>query len=721
MKIWKTFCMSLALLLALMVIPRPSMAKDSNKASSNSTIHTDVSIGYHGVGTNDSMRRVAEYETTDSSINLKARLFGNVNKNYFDLSGYYWDDDDNGMKGDLDLSRILRVRGDYSEFIHRLDKDELYRHFIKKSTTLGDPQFRIPVGVNSDPSDPQPDCYTFIDYPAYDDVAAWETHGPKAFRYTDLDANKDYIIRRDLTRIHSELQLPFFPNLTIHGDYRYETREGHRQVMTLSHCASCHVTAQSKRIDQTTQTWALGGTLKWGILTLDYTHKEKRFYRDHDAVYNFYEMTHHPPAWDPQYGGTAAPPPGGEEGTFGNRVNYQYTSLRFARVPETKKHTDTIKARLDLPYSTALTGMYVYSKAKDTDRTEELDHDLDVDYTSWMVRLSSSPIKHFSFTSGLKYYSIDSDNAHVKDLGPAPNPPDSILPNPGSHWGYEGYINADPNMNFSYDRKSIADRDVTEFDAALNYHFNYYLSVRLGYRIKNVDRDHKLQYWENKAALTDAYRTVALTNGDELTDPVPADYRLDEYDYGDPLTQTFDAALYFYPLANLNGWVSFTYEHTNDPFEYPHAKGEKKMALQTALSPNFCFDPSCSCPNNCDPNCTPPGCVCVHGASGLQLGNASNYADFFVPQNRIQEGTNQPSDTYDIKASLNWSPFSNLSISPTFNYTHQDNDDTPWETRIYNVGASIWWAPLQKVSVTLAYNFYHEKTTTDYWFSFFNG
>jgi hypothetical protein len=89
--------------------------------------------------------------------------------------------------------------------------------------------------------------------------------------------------------------------------------------------------------------------------------------------------------------------------------------------------------------------------------------------------------------------------------------------------------------------------------------------------------------------------------------------------------------------------------------------------------------------------------------------------------NRVKEGTNQPSDTYDLKASFNWSPFSNLSISPTFNYTYQDNDDTPWKSEVYNIGASLWWAPLQKLSVTLAYNFYHEKTTTDYWFSFFNG
>lgn len=711
---FKRLHLSILLLLGLILLPFSAGAEEQS-------IHSEVSIGYHAVGTDDSMTRVAEYETTDSSINFKARIFGNVKKNYFDISGSYWDDDDNQAKADVDLSRIFRVRLDYSEFIHRLDRDELFRHYIRKSTTLGNPQFKIPIPVNSDPSDPQPDCYKIIDYPAYNDVAAWETHGPKAFRYTDLDVGKDYMIRRDLTRIHSELQLPFFPYVTVHGDFRYETRKGHRQVMTLSHCASCHVTAQSKRIDQTTQLWAVGGTLKYGILTVDYTHKMKQFYRDHDAVYNFYELTHHPPAWDPQYGGTAFPPPGKPEGTFGKRVNYQYTWLRFARVPETEKRTDIVKVRLDLPYSTILTGMYVYSKTKDIDRTEELRSDLDLRYESWMGRLSTSPIRHLSFTAGVKYYDIDSDDAYVKDLGPAPNPPDSILPNPGSHWHSEDYINADPNMDFSYERKSIADRSVTEFDAALNYHLNTYLSFRLGYRVKNIDRDHKLQYWENKAALTDAYKQIALTNGDELTNPVPADYQLDEYDYGDPLIQTVEAAVYFYPLANLNGWVSFTYEHNDDPFEYPHAKGEKPMALQTALSPMFCFDPSCQCPNNCDPNCTPPGCVCVKGASSRQLGDASNYADFFVPQNRIQEGTNQPTNTYDFKASLNWSPMTNLSFSPTFSYTYQDNDDTPWESRAYNVGANLWWAPMQKLNVTLAYNFYHEKTTTDYWFTFFNG
>ncbi|BAT72376.1 hypothetical protein TST_1590 [Thermosulfidibacter takaii ABI70S6] len=689
-------------LLAILLLPIISFAAEQN-------LHSEISIGYHAVGTDDSMTRVAEYQTTDSSAHAKARFYGNVGKNFFDISASYWDDDENSASADVDLSRIFRVRLDYSEFIHRLDHDELYRHYIKKSTTLANPDFKIPIGVNSNSTDPTPDCYAFKSYPDYDDIVAFETHGPKAFRYTDLDVNKNYMIRRDLTKIHSELQLPFFPNVIVHGDYSYETKKGHRQVMTMTHCASCHIVSHSKRIDQTTQIWAVGATFKAGILTVDYTYRMKQFYRDHDAVYNFYELSHRPPLWDPIYGGEIHPNP---EGTFGNRLNFQYDTLRFARVPETDKHTHTIKARLDLPYSTTVTGMYVYSKTKDKDRTEELRDDLELEYESYMGRITTGFIKHLTLTVGAKYYTIDSDDAHVKDLGPAPNPSEG-------NWTYEGYLAATPDIDFSYDRKSVADRDVTEIDASLNYHFNTYLSVRLGYRIKTVDRDHGLQYWENRAALTDAYNDEAINNSPGI---VPADYKLDEYDYGDPTIQTVDAAVYFYPMANLNGWVSFTYEHNDDPFEYPHAKGEKYKAIETALSPNFCLHKdTCQCPADCDPTCDPHSeeCVCVHGASNLA--GASNYADFFVPLNRIEEGTNQPTDKYEIKASFNWSPTTNTAISPSFSYTNEDNDDTPWEREAYTAGVSLWWAPTHKINVTLAYNYFHEKTTTDYWFSFFNG
>ena len=115
----------LVCLLTLVLVPLCSYGEEAN-------IHSNVSIGYHAVGTSDSKRRVAEYQTTDSSINLKAQLFGNYDRNYFNLEGSYWSDDDMSFNGWVDFSRILRVTGSYNEFIHRLDKDELFRHYIKK-------------------------------------------------------------------------------------------------------------------------------------------------------------------------------------------------------------------------------------------------------------------------------------------------------------------------------------------------------------------------------------------------------------------------------------------------------------------------------------------------------------------------------------------------------------------------------------------------------------
>ncbi len=703
----------------LLILPVVVYAGDKRTVGRN--FKAEVSAGYHGYSTNDYKGRVAEYETTDSSPDFKLHAKGNTKSFNFDINGRYKDSDDNAAGAHIDFSRIFRIDVNYDQFIHRLDHDEFYAPYIKKSRTLGNPQFMIPVGVNNDPSDPQPDSFVFKKYPAYDSVAAWETHGPKAFRYTDLDVGKDYIYNIERFGGNFKVQIPSFPNLIFHGGYGYKNKTGYRQVMTMSHCASCHVVAQSQRVDQTTQTWSIGGTLKTGPLTLDFTHKSKYFRTDDSHVYNFYELSHHPPAYDPQYGGNAFPPPGGEEGTFGNRLNYQYERLPFARVPETDKNTEIVKARLDLCKETHVTGMYVYSKATDTDRTEALNKDLDQTYQSAMGRITSHPLKHLTVTAGVKYYTIDADDIYVRDGGGAPNPANSLLPNPGSHWGYDGYINADPTMNFSYNRKSEADRDVTEFDTSANYNFNSYITTRLEYRFKDINRDNGLQYWENKAALTDTYNTIALNNSDNLLQPVPADYHLDEYGYGDSKIHTIDGTVYFYPKSNLNGRFSVSFEYDDNPFEYPHAKGEKTKALQSALSPNFCFDKSCQYPNTCNPIPHAPGTVCVHGASSLDIGNSSNYADFFVPQNRIEEGTNQPTHTYKTELSLNWSPTATTSISPLISYTYQDNDDTPWKSRKLNAGISAWWAPTNKLNFVLAYNFYYEKTTTDYWFTYFNG
>lgn len=681
-----------------------------------------ISAGYHGYSTNDYKGRVAEYETTDSSPDFKLFVKGGTQNFDLDITGRYKDSNDNAAGGAFDFSRILRIEVKYNQFIHRLDHDEFYAPYVKKSQTLGNPQFMIPVGINNDPSDPQPDSFVFKKYPAYDSIAAWETHGPKAFRYTDLNVGKDYIYNIERFGSNFKIQVPSFPNLIVHGGYNYKNKTGYRQVMTMSHCASCHVVSQSQRVDQTTQVWKAGGTLKAGILTLDFTHKSKRFRRDDAGVLNFYEMTHHPPAWDPQYGGNAFPPPGGEEGTFGNRLNYQYTTLPFARVPETDKDTETFKARVDLSKETHITGLYVYSKASDKDRTEALYKDLDQTTQSAMGRITSRPIKKLTLTAGLKYYTVDADDIYVRDAGGALNPSNSLLPNPGSFWGYDGYINANPSQNFGYNRKSAADRDVTEFDTSANYNFNNYVTARIEYRFKDINRKNGLQYWENEAALSGSYRDITLDNSDDLIHPVPADYHLNEYGYGDPTIHTIDGTIYFYPKSNLSGRFGVSFEYDNDPFEYPHAKGERPMTLQSALSPNFCFDPVAGkYPNTTSPTCHPPGCVCVHGASSLDIGNSSNYADFFVPLNRIQEGTNQPSHTYKTELSLNWSPSATTSISPVLSYSYQDNDDTPWKSQKFNAGISAWWAPHPKLNFVLSYNFYHEKTTTDYWFTYFNG
>jgi len=492
------------------------------------------------------------------------------------------------------------------------------------------------------------------------------------------------------------------------------------------HCGTCHIQSFSKKIKEITKTYTLGGAYKTDKVSLVYNHSWQKFYNHDSDLSYYYEITHRPPVDDPDTDGFGFP----KNQDLGNRVRYQGVTVGLADTPTTTKDTDEVKMRIDLTKNTDFYGTFASIRTTDSERTESLSKDLDSDYTGFMGRISFNPFRNLNTTFGYKHYTIDSDDIYV---------PDTRATSPAG-WGTEGY--KDHDVDFGYNRESVADRDVDELNFGLNYFINQFVSLRATLSYQNIDRDNGIQAFENP--------TFDAITGD------PGTVQLDTYDYDETKTYNADLALYFYPSAKVHGFLSFNYKNIDDPFRNYHAKGEKTKLLSSVLTPvtpgvkvdvtggvpevNDTVLPGHAAANSTTTFTTykltapitigghtfpagmliesPDGTIPVE-ISGMTTG--STYAEFFRPFNRTVDGVASPTDVYSGKLSFDWNITSNFSVSPVLTYSDEDNDDTEWSRKTFNGGLNFSFIPTEKLSFFASYNYINQKTTTEVYYSFFNG
>ncbi|NIA19073.1 MAG: hypothetical protein GWP07_01350 [Xanthomonadaceae bacterium] len=767
----------LLFLIVLLIFVFPGLSQAEDQATGK------VGIGYTGYGSNDYLGKAAEYRTDDSDINLNGAIKGSVKGTDYELNADYTATDDKKVSGSINYNRFLKLNGSYDKFNHRLDHDDLYRPFVTGVTNLADYPFTVTKDINGDgnpetlqgfptgaiapltaptkPGSPmtwydvikaQAGAKGYGDmvfddanhtitvngrktdyavltnlYPYYGDLVAMEENGPKGWQYTDHNIGKDYNITRSLAVADLEMAMPFFPKLSIHAKYRDEQRKGYRQAMGMSgHCGTCHVQSFSKKIEETTKTYTLGGAYKTDKVSVVYNHSWQKFYNHDSDLSYYYEITHRPPVDDPDTDGFGFP----KNQDLGDRVRYQGVTVGLADTPTTTKDTDEVKMRVDLTKNTDFYGTFASIRTTNSERTESLTKDLDSDYTGFMGRISSNLFSNLNTTFSYKHYTIDSDDIYVPDTrGVAP-----------AGWGTEG--NKDHNVNYSYDRESVADRDVDELNFGLNYFINQFASLRGSLSYQNIDRDNGIQTFENP--------TFDSVSGN------PGTVQLDTYDYGETKTYSADLALYLYPTAKVHGFLSFNYQNIDDPFSNYHAKGEQAKLLDsvlTPITPGIKVDVTAGVPAVNDivvaghaaaDNATtfnvykltapvtigghtfpagmlvesPDGSIPVD-ISGMTTG--STYAEFFRPFNRIEDGVASPTDVYNGKLSFDWNITSKFSISPIVTYSDEDNNDTDWSRKTFNGGLNLSFIPSEKLSFFAAYNYIDQKTTTEVYYSFFNG
>lgn len=500
-------------------------------------VKVKVSPGYTFVGHDDELTKVSEFESARSQFTPEVNAELNVGAFEGKGHAYYRDRDEKDWEAELSFGRVFRVNYDYMSFIHRLQHDYLYKDEPRLPMKMPPNHVNGLVALNAfwrtDDKEHPGELYPYFG-------------GAQMVTADDLDAGRDYQIFRSEQRIKTEFQLPFFPYVTLRAIYHKERESGWRQhTLMTGKCTPCHIVGTGRRINQFTRDVIIGGTFKYGIVTVDYSHLWRHF--DNEAGMPRIQFDY-------------VLAPEGETMVFNRRLLYdsQYDyekffkehkfvptnieKLPYAEIPDIDKHTDKLKVRIDLPYRTTLFSSFVYSDV------ENSYVDKDYDTTVFAARLTTRPIRNLTVSLRGRYYTIDNDDVTVH-LEKYSNDAsyDSI---------YQGWGAKDASY-FDYKRKSNMDRDVWEAGVDLKYIFSKYY-IRAGYSYTYIDRDHET--WKD-------YLHKDLVK-----------YLEDEKFLKDDTTKihNFKITLGGNPLTNLNFRLTYKYQHQQDPFENHHGIGFKK-------------------------------------------------------------------------------------------------------------------------------------------------
>lgn len=386
----------------------------------------ELSIGYHFNDINGSNAKTGEYENLDQggadgpdigfSLSNWGDDFG------FDFGGlFYGDKNDQDYHLNADLKRIFLERYEYKRFNHSLDHDPL----TNLSASCG---------------------------------------GPKV-SHEDFEAGRDYAISYSEQKSNTTVNIPFLPGAQIGFDYRQQLRKGHRQALTTSKCAACHVSSHGRSIDEETEDYSAKAKMKFGWLTLMYNFLHRDFSERANAPVNYYDNAMHP-----------------ENGIdmFDDRLQYDGIGLKYSRVPSSEKDTHLIKALATLPMSTSIYASFLCSDI------ENRENDLSVDQDVIVARITNQMIPALKLSLNFKYLTIDNDDAdvdvneQVADAGP----------NAGYTW-------ANPNPSLTYNhfdpdfkRLSSMSRDITTLGFGARYRLWRATTFKLEYEYENIDRDN---------------------------------------------------------------------------------------------------------------------------------------------------------------------------------------------------------------------------------------
>lgn len=219
---------AMALLSALLCLSPVISAEEGESSGS-------IEIGAWDTSSEGSPDQVLEYEPEGGGpdLSLDWQLFADWGA--LTIDSRVRDDDDQSHEISFDVNRMLRSTTRYNGLLHRLGHDPLTN------------------------------------------LEAATNHG-RVVRHTDFDPDREYQIDYSRLQHRSELQPRRVSNLTVGLTYQRQERSGFKQALAISHCDACHVTSQSRPIDEATEDIGFDATIDWqgGQLRGSLQHRELR-------------------------------------------------------------------------------------------------------------------------------------------------------------------------------------------------------------------------------------------------------------------------------------------------------------------------------------------------------------------------------------------------------------------------------------------------------------
>ncbi len=379
-----------------------------------------------GGATNDNSgapERVSEYDVLRQGVlgRLGARLWGDQGLLRFDAQAQYGGTSkDQLYLGDLNYARWLKVHVKYLRFPRRLDHDPL--SYVDAASGIGG---------------------TFV-----------VTH-------TDYDRSARYGLTRGQLESDVEVAPPSMPALRLFASHRKESREGVRQSLTTSHCATCHVVSYGRGVKESTRDLSAGLRLVLSRFGVEYSYLDRRFAEHAAALTNVYERGVQP--------ATLAD-------VFLNRLQYDSRAgaLPFDLTPASSKQTHVLKARVTLPGDASASGTLTRSKVANRDTN------VGYTYTGGTGRLVIPIGRKLVVRGGMRKYEIQADDVFVdivEQVSPA-----------GPTAGLT-YAAAYPTFGSpDYVRKSALSRTPTELGLDLTWTPLRRTSVQAGYAWEEIQR-----------------------------------------------------------------------------------------------------------------------------------------------------------------------------------------------------------------------------------------
>ena len=374
----------------------------------------EIGVGYHITDYNGYPGKIGEYQVLDHDSTGPDFHFSGTAQNkdlYLDFTGRYHEDNDHSYQFNGDYRRILMQRFSYNRFEHWLDHDPL------------------------------------------ENLSA--VRGNATVSHEDLDVGRDYILKRTEEKSDTILNLPFLPGAQINFNYRRQIREGHRQALTISHCAGCHVTSRGREVDEETEDFKVGVTKKFDWLTVVYNYFHRAFQEDGATPTNAYDDAIHPVSG----------------ADLSDRVQYDDATLPYNIVPDSEKVSHLVKVMARLPQNTTFFGSYIHSKVENGNNHSDVptEDSREMDSDTVTARLTNNSLFP-GLNLGLKfrYMSLDNDDVNV-DVNYTTWPPD-----------------VDPDFT----RESAMSRDVTTIGLDSSYRLTKKTSLKFGYEWDRIDRDN---------------------------------------------------------------------------------------------------------------------------------------------------------------------------------------------------------------------------------------